>query len=109
METTDRQIVFWHRQLPPVSAEVMGEHGLEVTSVHVPGTIARRDDLWDGCYADLMARATAGSRRRFRISAATMLMFWMNPSTAVMTTQRERRGCADASLKCLSRTMCAAV
>jgi len=52
----DRKIVYWHRELPPLDAEPVGEHTLEANSVRVPGTLARRDDLWDQCYQDLMAR-----------------------------------------------------
>jgi hypothetical protein len=35
----------------------MGEHTVEATSDRVEGTIAHRDELWDRCYQDLMARA----------------------------------------------------
>jgi hypothetical protein len=48
------EVVYWHRQLPPLTAEVLGEHTVEATSAHVPGTIAHRDELWDWCYQDLM-------------------------------------------------------
>jgi hypothetical protein len=50
-------IIYWHRELPPVSTEVIGEHTVEATSVRVEGTIAHRDELWDRCYQDLMERA----------------------------------------------------
>ena len=36
----------------------MDEHILEAASMRVPGTIAHRDELWDRCYADLMANVT---------------------------------------------------
>ena len=49
------QVVFWHRDLPPASAEAVGEHTLEATSGRVPGTLAHRDELWDRCREDLMA------------------------------------------------------
>jgi hypothetical protein len=49
-------IVFWHRELPPLQAEPIGEHTVEAVSQRVPGTLAHRDELWDRCYADLMAR-----------------------------------------------------
>jgi hypothetical protein len=51
------QIVYWHRELPPLDAELMAEHTVEADSGRVPGTIAYRDELWDHCYRDLMARA----------------------------------------------------
>lgn len=49
------KVVYWHRELPPLDAEMMGEHTLEATSGRVPGTLAHRDDLWDRCYRELMA------------------------------------------------------
>jgi hypothetical protein len=51
------RIIYWHRDLPPVDAEIVGEHTIEATSSRVPGTIAHRDDLWRACYVDLMAQA----------------------------------------------------
>ena len=53
-ETLNTDVVYWHRQLPPLRAEAIGEHTVEATSHRVPGTIARRDELWDACYEDLM-------------------------------------------------------
>ena len=52
-------IVYWHRELPPASAEIMGEHILEAAGARVEGTLAHRDELWDRCYQDLMAQARA--------------------------------------------------
>lgn len=51
------KIVYWHRELPPLDAELMAEHTVEATSRRVPGTIAHRDELWDECYRELMASA----------------------------------------------------
>ena len=58
MNTTlgDSRIVYWHRELPPIDAELIGEHTVDAASDRVPGTIAHRDDLWDQCYRDLMAK-----------------------------------------------------
>ena len=53
--TDDDKIVYWHRELPPLSAELMAEHTLEATSSRVPGTISHRDELWDRCYRELMS------------------------------------------------------
>jgi hypothetical protein len=57
--TGDRHptIVYWHRELPPLEAEVLGEHTIEATSSRVPGTISHRDDLWGVCYENLMDQA----------------------------------------------------
>jgi hypothetical protein len=52
-----RKIVYWHRDLPPLAAELVAEHTVEANSSRVPGTIAHRDELWDRCYRELMAAA----------------------------------------------------
>jgi hypothetical protein len=52
----DRKIVYWHRELPPLDAEPLGEHIVEADSLRVVGDLAHRDELWDQCYRDLMAR-----------------------------------------------------
>jgi len=49
--------VYWHRELPPLRAELIGEHVLEAVSRRVPCTLSHRDDLWDRCYDELMAAA----------------------------------------------------
>ena len=49
--------VYWHRELPPRDAEPIGDHTIEVMSDRIPGTLARRDELWDRCYRQLMDRA----------------------------------------------------
>src|SRR4029078_6472787 len=46
--------IYWHRELPPLAAELMGEYTIEASSERVPGTIAHRDELWDRCYRHLM-------------------------------------------------------
>ena len=52
----DRKVIFWHRDLPPLDAESMGEHVVEASSKRVKGDLAHRDELWDRCHDDLMAR-----------------------------------------------------
>jgi hypothetical protein len=49
------QVVYWHRDLPPLDAELLADHTIEATSAHVSGTLAHRDELWDECYRDLIA------------------------------------------------------
>jgi hypothetical protein len=61
MTPGDCQRVYWHRELPPLDADIMGEHVLEATSGRVRGTLAHRDELWDRCYRDLLAN----TRERF--------------------------------------------
>jgi uncharacterized protein CbrC (UPF0167 family) len=55
---THGKIVYWHRELPPLSADICGEDVVEVTSRRVPGSLSRHDDAWETCYADLAAHAT---------------------------------------------------
>ena len=61
MRTVNRQReekrIYWHRELPPFDAQAMGEHIVEANSERVPGTLAHRDELWERCYDDLMAKA----------------------------------------------------
>src|SRR6185503_6885239 len=51
------RVVYWHRDLPPLTAEMVGAHTIEAISPHVPGTLAHRTELWDRCYEDLMEQA----------------------------------------------------
>ena len=53
------KIVYWHRELPPLDAEAIGEHVVEAASGRVQGTIAHRDELWDRCYEELMVQTRA--------------------------------------------------
>jgi hypothetical protein len=50
------EIVFWHRELPPLEACALAEHVVEATSSRVPGTLLHRDELWTQCYKDLMTK-----------------------------------------------------
>ena len=54
---TDVKTIYWHRELPPLEAKIMGEHLVEATSDRVPGTVGYRDELWNSCYEGLMAHA----------------------------------------------------
>jgi hypothetical protein len=38
--------VYWHRELPPIDAEIIAEHVVEANSSRVLGTLAHRDELW---------------------------------------------------------------
>jgi hypothetical protein len=51
------KVVYWHRELPPLDADLVAEHTVDANSSRVPGTIAHRDELWDQCYRELMAIA----------------------------------------------------
>jgi hypothetical protein len=49
--------IYWHRELPPLNAQPMGEHVLEASSERVPHMLVRSDELWDRCYESLMKEA----------------------------------------------------
>lgn len=49
--------IYWHRELPPLDAEPLGEHVVEAASERVPHMLVERDELWDRCYQELMAEA----------------------------------------------------
>ena len=51
----DLKIVYWHRELPPLDAELIAEHTVEASSSRVAGTLSHRDELWGRCYEELMA------------------------------------------------------
>jgi hypothetical protein len=55
IRSTESTVVHWHRDLPPLEAEVVAEHTVEADSSRVAGTLAHRDELWDRCYQELMA------------------------------------------------------
>ena len=57
--TNSMKAVFWHRDLPPLRAELMGEHTLEAVSGRISGTLSHRDEIWDQCYRELMANTDA--------------------------------------------------
>lgn len=48
------QIVYWHRELPPLDGEVLHEHVIEATSDRVAGSIERSGELWERSYTALM-------------------------------------------------------
>jgi len=40
MDDNQAKIVFWHRELPPLEADLVAEHTVEANSSRVPGTLA---------------------------------------------------------------------
>jgi hypothetical protein len=50
--------IFWHRDLPPIDAEPLGEYVLEATSTRIKMGAAHRDELWGRCHGDLMAHVS---------------------------------------------------
>ena len=45
----DNNGIYWHRHLPPLTAEIVAEHTVEADSGRVAGTLAHRDELWGQC------------------------------------------------------------
>jgi hypothetical protein len=60
--------IYWHRELPPLDAEPMGEHVVEAVSKRVLHLLVERDELWDRCYEELMDEA----RRRLEQEVARL-------------------------------------
>jgi hypothetical protein len=50
------KVVYWHRDLPPLAAEAIGEHTVEASSPRVQGAFAQRDEHWKRCENELMAQ-----------------------------------------------------
>lgn len=55
--TPPHKFVYWHLDLPPLEADVIGDDTLEATSGRVSANLSHRDDAWARCYADLIQRA----------------------------------------------------
>lgn len=55
--TTEPATVYWHRELPPLDAELVGEHTVEADSGRMQGTLAHGDEMWEERYRELMATA----------------------------------------------------
>jgi len=52
----ERKVVYWHRELPPLAAEPLGEYIVEANSVRVIGDFAHDSELWERCYRDVLAQ-----------------------------------------------------
>lgn len=57
VDDSDGKSIYWHRELPPLAAEMVGEHVVEATSSRVPGSFAPGGDLWGRAYRELMENA----------------------------------------------------
>lgn len=66
MPPLDHAHVYWHRELPPADADILGEHTLEATSQRVHGSLAHRDELWDRCYRDLIENTSQRFQQEIR-------------------------------------------
>jgi hypothetical protein len=54
---TEAKVVYWHRELPPLDAELMADHTVEANSSRIRGTLGHGTELWTRCYEELMAAA----------------------------------------------------
>ena len=66
MSNSTNKVVFWHRELPPFDAEVLGEHTVEATSERVQGILSQSNALWNQCYARLMSATRARLEQEVR-------------------------------------------
>lgn len=53
---TNEKIIFWPRELPAPEADLIGEYTVEAASRRLPAALADGNELWNRCYADLMAQ-----------------------------------------------------
>lgn len=51
------KIVYWRRDLPPLSEQLEGEHEIVATSDRVHASWGEREASWGRCYASLSAHA----------------------------------------------------
>jgi len=51
------KVVYWRRELPPLSEQIEGEHELEADSPSVHQDIGERQLLWGRCYPKLLEAA----------------------------------------------------
>ena len=87
----DKACIYWHRELPPIDAELTGEYVLEATSDRVRGSLAHRGELWDRAYHELMERTETRLKQEIGRLAATTLTFCVNPSTVGTTMRQVKR------------------
>lgn len=50
----EAKTIYWHRELPPLDAELMGEHTVEANSGRITGALAYGDHVWERCHGELM-------------------------------------------------------
>jgi hypothetical protein len=70
------QVVYWRRELPPLSEAIEGVHEVEADSPRIRNDLAHRTELWQQCYAPLLAeteRRTAQEVARLGGSCAHIL------------------------------------
>ncbi len=49
-----RKLVYWHRELPPLTDDVAGEYVVEAESYAVPASRPAEEELWQECHESLM-------------------------------------------------------
>ena len=82
---TEPQILYWHRDLPPLSAEAIGEHMLEATSRRVTARFSHADEEWNRSYEDLMTQV----RSRMTQEVARLGGHYAHVGEEVITPQHD--------------------
>lgn len=59
-------VVYWKRDLPPLSEEIEGEHEVEAESSHLHYDCGRREAMWATCYGLLQQAAEERIRQELR-------------------------------------------
>lgn len=57
------QVVYWRRELPPLSEQIEGEHDLEAESPHLHYELGDRQLMWSKCYPLLLEQAESRIRQ----------------------------------------------
>lgn len=51
------KVIYWRRELPPLSEQIAGEHEVEAESPRVPYAYDGRQAMWSACYGPLLEEA----------------------------------------------------
>ena len=82
----DRKIVYWHRELPPLDAEPLGEHTVEANSMRVAGSLAPTT-------RGALMIADAEPRRAFHRTHRTISSIRKGNNSTSASTSRANRAC----------------
>lgn len=55
--TVANQVIYWRRELPPLSELIEGTHEIEAESPRINNDLTHRSELWKQCYPPLLEAA----------------------------------------------------
>lgn len=62
-DVVEPQLIYWHRDLPPLSEQMEGEHEVTATSERVHFSWADQNTQWKECHEQLMANGAERIRQ----------------------------------------------